>query len=585
MPFDGIVVKCIVEELNSLISGGRVDRIHQPSVDKIVISVYSGRSNYKLLASANPSCPGIYITVEPGRNPASPPMFCMLLRKHLSGGRVIDTVFNDYERIIDIRIDTIDEMGDRTVKKLVVEIMGRHSNIILVDGKGRIIDSIKHVDEGMSSVREVMPARPYIRPPSQGKESPESIDMQAFVNGLKKSGKTVQNYLLSRIQGFSPYICAEICKKAGVDENTAARDLESGDLERVGYELEEIIERIKRSEFKPWASFDRNGKPLDFHCLEPISRINITRYGSMSKAVDVFYRSRDMLNKIGMKRSSIAKKVNSALKRCEKKRGIHQKSIEDSSNSEELKLYGELITANIHAIPPKADKVLLLNYYSKNGDIAEIPLDPNLTPQENAQLYYKKYSLSKRTRAHAEKQLKQTMDEIEYLENVLHHLENCKSMGELEEIEEELFEQGILASGTKDNKKKAASSRPYHYRSSEGFDIYVGRNNRQNDMLTFKLSSPNDTWLHTRNIPGSHVIIKNNGQEIPQKTIEEAAILSALHSKARMSSKVPVDYTKVRYVKKPRDTRPGMVIYDNFKTIIVDPDITYCARLAAKENQ
>lgn len=647
MPFDGIVAKCVTLELNNILSGGRIDKIYQPAVDKAVIHVYSNGRNYKLLASANPSCPGIYITEESGSNPTSPLMFCMLLRKHLSGGRIIEFVFNDYERIIDMLVDTINEMGDRVTKKLVVEIMGKHSNVILVDEKDRIIDSIRHVDSEVSSVREIMPARPYIRPPAQDKENPETLDVGSYIRnakaGAKTGNKSIRNYILGGIRGFSPHVCTEICRIAGIDEDTPVNILTGEETEKLEQALRTVIECIKNNNFSPWVSYDNEGKPLDFHCLKPFSPVSnntcqvshdncqayhedgrgshdncrvshdtgrgshdnlpdsrdtgrgshdnftfshteIITHESISKAIDTFYLYRNLTDKVNSQKSSIMKKVRNELRKCQKKCEIHQKSLAESADSEKMKLYGELLTANIHSIPPFSEKVSLLNYYSDDGAYIEIPLDRNLSPQENAQRYYKKYAVYKRTYSHASRQLQKTLKDMEYLENVLLYLENCKSLPELDEIREELAEQGIISDSAKISRKKDAPSRPYHYVSSDGFDIYVGRNNKQNDVLT-QQSSPNDMWFHTRNIPGSHVIVRSGGRDIPDRTLREAAILSAVHSKARMSTKVPVDYTLVKYVRKPKGSRPGMVLYDNFKTLIADADESVRERLAIRESQ
>lgn len=585
MPFDGIVTKCVVEELNCILPGGRIDRIHQPALNEVVISIRAKGKSYRLLASANPSCPRVHITGDVKKNPKSPPMFCMLLRKHLCGGRIISFVFNDYERVADMNVETINEMGDPAVKKLVVEIMGKHSNIILLDHKNRIIDSIKHVDEETSRVREVMPARPYMRPPGQDKKSPEKLDTRELLINAS-SRKSIQNYLLGSIRGFSPYICREICEMADVDGKTPADSLSPDNIRALQEALLSVINASKNNDFHPWILYGRSATPSDFHCIKPVCIENTVFYESISTTLDIFYSEKDRQNMLDQKRNAVLRKVRGALRRCEKKQLIQQEDRRKTADFEKLKLYGELITANIHSIPLYADEVSVLNYYSTDKSNINIALDENLSPQENAQLYFKRYSHAKRTHAHAGRQLKKTIKEAQYLESVIHHLESCQTVSELEEIRSELLEQGILAeTKKKEQKRDSTSSPPYHYRSSDGFDILAGRNNKQNDILTLKKSADDDTWLHTRNIPGSHVIVKSSGRKLPDKTLEEAAIICAVHSKARLSRKVPVDYTTVKYVRKPKGLQPGLVLYDNFKTLVVDPDISLAKKLACDDER
>ncbi len=581
MPFDGVVTKCVVEELSDFLAGGRIDRIYQPALNEVVISIRSKGSTYRLLASANPSCPRIHMTGDVKKNPKSPPMFCMLLRKHLLGGSITGFVFNDYERVVDMNVETINEMGDLAIKVLVVEIMGKHSNIILLDEKKRIIDSIKHVDEETSSLREVMPARPYTRPPAQDKKSPEILDIGNLLEKSSSVGKSIQNFLLDSIRGFSPFICKHICTMADVNGKKPCDALSAENISRLEASLSSVIDAMKNSDFHPWMLLDNDTKPLDFHCIRPVSTENTVFYDSISETLDVFYSQRDRLNSLNQKRNSLLRKVRSALRRCERKQSIQQADIWETADFEKLRLYGELLTANIHSIQPHAEEVSVHDYYSTDNSHIKIALDKNLSPQENAQLYYKRYARTKRKYAYAGSHLRRTLKEIEYLENVIHHLESCETPRELTEVCQELIEQGIIKKLKREEQKRDdIPSAPYHYRSSDGFDILAGRNNKQNDMLTLKKSSPDDTWLHTRNIPGSHVIVKNSGRKLPDRTLEEAAVICAVHSKARLSRKVPVDYTTVKYVRKPKGLQPGLVLYDNFKTLVVDPDMSLAKKLA-----
>ncbi|HHW48175.1 MAG TPA: fibronectin/fibrinogen-binding protein [Clostridiaceae bacterium] len=577
MPFDGVVTKCIIEELKETILDGRIEKIFQPERDEIVLNIRAKGQNLKLLLSANSSYPRIHFTGVVKENPAAPPVFCMLLRKHLSGAKIIGVEFSDYERIVTLLVESINELGDMSVKKIIIEIMGRHSNIILVNSDDKIIDSIKHVDSETSSVREVMPARPYILPPSQNKTSPEALDMEKLFDKTDEySSTSLEKYLLNKIKGFSPLLCREICFRAGVDERTSISTLSVHARERVKSVLHELVSQIASGKFSPCLIFEDGSfeKPLDFHCVEIRQYKNIKHESSINRVLDIFYSKKDLIERIRQKKSVLIKVLQTNIERCNKKLSLQQEKLREVSDREKLRLYGELITANIYNIQKNAKSVKLLNYYSEGNEYIEVPLDENLSPQENAQRYFKKYAKAKSAYKYTSEQLQETLSELEYLEGVLVQLENSDKIQEIEEIKEELIEQGYISSRKKASSKRKndKTSLPMHFKSSEGIDIYVGKNNRQNDFLTMKQASSKDIWLHARNIPGSHVIIKKQQKNIGENTLLEAAILAAYYSRAKMSSAVPVDYTEVKNVKKPPGAKPGMVIYDNFKTIIVTPD-------------
>mgnify|MGYP000875204500 CR=1 FL=1 len=579
MPFDGIVVKSVVKELSGLLQGGRIEKIYQPEADEIILNIRAKSRNFKLVMSASANYPRIHITEDSKENPANPPMFCMLLRKHLSGGKIIDIEFHDYERMVTIHVESLNELGDLTAKKLIIEIMGRHSNIILTNSEDKIIDSIKHVDSEVSSVREIMPARLYTLPPAQDKISPGSLDIDLFVdnmvNDLSAKETSLEKYLLNNIKGFSPLLCREVCHRAAVESKAPASSLSYDDIERLKNALKEIINDIDGDRFAPCIIYsdEKGGPPIDFHCLEIHQYKNVKYLPSISQVLDTFYSHRDKAERLKQKKASIFKALNNSIDRCNKKLALQQEKLREVADREKLKLYGELITANIYCIPKGSKSVSLLNYYSESGEYLEIPLDENLTPQENAQKYFKQYSKAKSTFTFTSRQVEETLKELEYLESVALLLENCTTLQEIGEIRQELAEQGYLPSKKKaDNKKQDKASSPLHFKSSDGIDIFVGKNNKQNDLLTLKMASSNDLWLHTRNIPGSHVIIRKLQKEIPDSTLLEAAVLAAYYSRARLSSNVPVDYTCVKNVKKPAGAKPGMVIYENFKTVIVTPD-------------
>lgn len=576
MPFDGVVVKCIVNELSDMLLGGRIEKIFQPESDEIILNVRAKGQNLKLLLSANPSYPRVHFTESSKDNPAAPPVFCMLLRKHLSGGKITGIEFHDFERIITIEAESMNELGDLSSKKLIIEIMGRHSNIILVSNEGRILDSIKHVDSDVNRIREIMPGRPYILPPPQDKHNPEQVDIDLLFSEMKAGAETsIEKQLLSSIKGFSPLLCREICFLSGIDDRRPWGSLSEVELNSLKKALSEVIDDIENNRFNPCIIYDGtvDEKPIDFHCLKIKQYVHSKSFDSMSNVLDLFYFEKDRIERSKQKKADVLKLLNNNIDRCNKKLALQYDKLREVSEREKIKLAGELITANIYAIQKGAKKVSLLNYYSENQEYLEISLDENLTPQENAQRYFKQYVKAKNAYISTSKQVEETLKELDYLEGVLQLLENCSNIQEIDEVRQELSEQGYLSSKHFKNKfKKNKPSAPLRFRSSDGFDIFIGKNNKQNDQLTLKLSASNDLWMHTQNIPGSHVIIKNSGQTVPDSTLLEAALLAAYHSKAKFSSGVPVDYTYVKNVKKPPGSKPGMVTYTNFKTIIVTPD-------------
>ena len=575
MPFDGVVAKSIVQELTGELAGGRIDKILQPESDEIVLVVRARSKNSRLLLSASPRYPRIHLTETVKENPPVPPAFCMLLRKHLARGRIISFDFNDYERIIGINIEAAGELGDISQKKLVIEIMGRHSNIILLNEAGRILDAIKHVDSDISSVREVMPARLYILPPPQDKVSPSRLDIPELVRLLGSSDKSIEKFLLDNIKGFSPLLCREVCWRADIDGHGRASVLSDGERTALAQALRSVIEEIRNDEYHPAVYYEdeQHQVPLDFHCIGISQYAFGEHFDTVSQALDRFYASRDNAEHLRKKKADLYKVLNNSIERCSKKLAIQQDALRESADREKFRLYGELITANIYAIPRNAEKVSLMNYYSENGEYVEIPLDPDLTPQANAQHYFRKYAKAKSTYINTTHQIQQTQIELDYLESVLQTLDNCTSVQEIDEVRQELADQGYMVrKRRRSDKKETAATKPFRYRSSDGFDILVGKNNIQNDRLTLRTAQSGDIWLHTKTVPGSHVIIRRNGRDIPDRTIEQAAIIAAWHSKARMSSNVQVDYTQVKNVNKPSGAKPGMVIYTNYKTAVVTPD-------------
>ena len=415
--------------------------------------------------------------------------------------------------------------------------------------------------------------------------SPEQLDIKRVMAKAMSSRTRIEKFLLEQIKGFSPLLCRMLCQDAGLYDNPPAQSLSSDEIKAISASLERTADNLRKNQFKPYLLFDNsiipktgasfpvntaNSAPLDYHCVEFKDNVNMKSFSTISEVLDLFYSVKDVSSKLDQKKASILKKLNTALQRCERKAYLQQSDIENSKNMDELKLFGELITANIHSIPEMASSVSLQNYYDTDFSYIDIPLDKNLSPQKNAQKYFKKYNKAKSTFEHASENLKKTQAEIDYLESLIYQTENCESLQELAELNDELVSAGFITQARSKNSNQAEPSMPLHYVSSDGVDIYIGRNNRQNDLLTFKHAYKEDTWLHAKNIPGSHVIIHGKGK-IPDRTIAEAAELAAYHSKFKNSANVPVDITKVKDVRKPKGFKPGLVLYDNFRTLYVTP--------------
>ncbi|WP_058485304.1 Rqc2 family fibronectin-binding protein [Defluviitalea phaphyphila] len=574
MALDGIVISNIVYEIKKFMLYGRIDKIYQPETDEIVLSIRSEKNNYKLLLTSHNNYPRLHITNQKKKNPSTPPMFCMILRKHILGGRLINVIQPDFERIIEFHIETLNEMGDLCTKKLIVEIMGRHSNIILVDDNNKILDSIVHVSKDKSSVREVLPGKKYIKPPSQNKLNPLLIDNYGdYLKGLK--GTKLQKSIYQSFSGISPIIASEICHRSNLDPSLPLEKLTYENKKTISKVMNNIFSIIKNNLFTPQIIFDpANNNPIEFSSIDITQFIGYKKqeFDSISYVIETYYSEKDRMSRIKQKSSDIHKIIQNNLERCYKKKDLQLKQLKDISNREELRIYGELITANIYSISKGMNSFHTINFYDENQPEITIPLDPLLTPAENAQKYFKQYNKAKRTYTALNKQLKQTEEEIIYLESLLSAIQSSTDENDINDIRQELKEQGYIKNKKRNKIKEIEKSKPLHFVSKEGFDIYVGKNNRQNDELTLRFANPTDLWLHTKDIPGSHVIIKTKNKEVPKNTLILAANLAALHSKAKNSSNVPVDYTFKKHVRKPNGAKPGMVIYDNQKTIYVTPD-------------
>lgn len=576
MSLDGIVTRALTYELRDKLVGGRISKIHQPETDEIIMNIYNKGENYKLLLSANSSHPRIHFTNLQKDNPQEPPTFCMVLRKHLSGSTILDVSQFDMDRIIFIDISSLDELGIAKEKRLVIEIMGRHSNIILIDKNSKkIIDSITKVSFDMSRVRQILPGLIYETPPSQDKLNPLDINFDIFNNKLKEAPdkQEIFKFFYMNFTGMSPLVSREICFRAGVDIKKVIASLEENELDILFKNFQLVMNDIKENNYKPILVEKEEGGYKAFYCLElkQFSNLNIIEKDSISELLDLYYTRNDQLDRIEQKSHAIKKSIQTKLDRTLNKLAKQREEFLETKDREKYKVYADLISANLHSIKERGlDSITVSNFYSKDMEDITIPLDHRFDPNQNAQRYYKKYSRLKNGEQLLKKQIPETEDEISYLENILLSLENSTEISDLEDIREELVAGGYIKK-KKTKKKKKSTSRPHHYISSEGYNIYVGKNNRQNDELTLKFANKNDIWLHVQNMPGSHVIIRNDHGEISDKLLEEAAMLAAYYSSARQSSNVPIDYTEKKNVKKPSGAKPGMVIYEDFNTIFVTP--------------
>jgi predicted ribosome quality control (RQC) complex YloA/Tae2 family protein len=579
MSFDGIVTRAVVKELKENIVGGRIDKIYQPEKDEIMINIHHIGTNFRLVLSASSNNPRIYLTKITKKNPDSPPMFCMLLRKHLTGGVILNVEQYEMDRVVFIDISSTDELGQPTEKRIIIEIMGKHSNIILIDkDSSKIIDSVKRVTENMSRVRQILPGFYYENPPIKDKVNPLNSSYDGFKDLLEKENKNtdVYKFLYFNYLGLSPLISKEICFNADLDIDRTLISLSDNDINKLFTSFNNIMNMVRNDEYTPLYITTKGPNDIEaFHSL------TIKQYGtdnrvfndSISKILDICYSKKDISDRINQKSQSIRKSLNVKLERSYSKLGKQKEELLESKDREKYKIYADLISANTYKIQKGMKSIELENFYDETMNKLNVPLDIKLSAVENAQKYYKRYTKLKNAYHLLLEQIDETENEITYLENVILSIENATEIQELEEVKEELIKEGYIKGNDKKRKKakEETLSKPQHYISSDNFNIYVGKNNRQNEYLTLKFANKDDLWLHVQNMPGSHTIIKTEGKNIPSSTLEEAAILAAYFSKGKNSNHVPVDYTLKKNIKKPGNAKTGMVIYDNYKTIIIDP--------------
>ena len=570
MAFDGIVVSNIVNELNNTINGGRIYKIAEPENDELLLTIKTPLGQFRLIISANASLPLIYLTDDNKPSPITAPNFCMFLRKHINNGRIISITQPGLERIVDIEIEHLDEMGDLCRKHLIAEFMGKHSNIILCDDNNIILDSIKHVSAQMSSVREVLPQRPYFIPQVADKLNPLNTNADEFSSHVFSKPMHLFKALYTTYTGISPVIAEEICFEASIEGSKPANCLSEIEETHIYTIFNLFMDNVKNKNFFANIIFENN-VPVEFSALKLSMYENCTEYNSISSVIKDYYSKKEIATRIHQKSSDLRHIINNALERSYKKLDIQEKQMKDTEKKDKYRIYGELINTYGYDIPPKAKSFDAFNYYT--NETITIPLDETLTPIQNANKYFARYNKLKRTYEAGSRLIVEISEEIQYLESIINALDIATTENDLSELKLELSQTGYIKHFTKNNKTKT-NSKPLHFISSDGFDMYVGKNNIQNDELTFKFASGNDWWFHAKQMPGSHVIVKTMGKKIPDRTFEEAASLAAHFSKGKDQEKVEIDYVLKKEVKKPSGSKPGFVVYYTNYSMMADTDIS-----------
>ena len=583
MPIDAVFLESLRCELQQQLLACRVDKVQQPERDTILLSMRGPNGGGKLLLTASPNHPRIQLTSLSFENPAQPPMFCMLLRKHLTGGRLVSISQPPLERLVELTFDCIDEMGTPCRKKLILEIMGRNSNLILTGADGRILDCLRRVDFEMSEQRQVLPGLYYHLPPTQGKRSPwdaSEEELRALLCA-QKTQKMADSFLLETFGGLSPLLCRELAYAVFGQVDLDLSQLTDAQREDAAGNLFDALDRLHTGKRTP-VILVRDERPWDFTCI-PIRQyeglIAQEPQPSFSALLDTFYAKRDSLERMRQKTQALRKTLTNLHNRTARKLANQQKELEATFDREHLRRLGDIVTANLHVISRGQARLTAVDFYDPEMKEIDIPLNPAISPQQNATKFYKDYQKAKTAEKVLTEQIAKGEAELSYLASVLDELSRVESERDMQDIRQELTEGGYLRETGQKKKMKLPASKPMVFRSSDGFEILVGRNNRQNDLLTCKLAQKQDIWLHTQKIHGSHVIIACAPETPPDRTVTEAMQLAAYFSQAREGQNVPVDYTRVKNVKKPAGAKPGMVIYDHYSTAVVTPDAALAEKL------
>lgn len=576
MAFDGFVISNIVKELNDKILSGRIYKIYQPESDEITLVIKQNRENLRLHLSASPSLPLVYLSEQNKQNPIQAPNFCMLLRKHLGNGRIVSVTQPGYERIIEITVEHLDELGDVCRKKLIIELMGKHSNLIFVGQDGMILDSIRHVGANMSSKREVLPGIVYCTPPTQHKKDIDTLTLGDFLSEIKPKPVTIAKALCSSITGMSSFLANEVCYRAEVDGSCSTDSLSEDQCSDLYGQLKKLSLTMEQQNYVPNIIY-QNGEPKEFSCIPmtsyETSSYEVKTFSSISQVLVSYYSEKEKYTRMKQKSADLRKIVQTSIERTSKKYDLQRKQLLDTDKREKYKVYGELIQAYGYGLAPESKSLTCLNYYT-NEEIT-IPLDPAKTPQENAQKYFTRYNKLKRTFEALSELTLETKDDLTHLESIASSLSLAENEQDLASIKQELSDYGHLKKRGQKGMKKQAKSKPLHFVSTDGFHMYVGKNNYQNDELTFKFANGGDWWFHAKNMPGSHVIVKKEQADtLPDATFEEAGRLAAYYSSGRQAPKVEIDYIQRKELKKPPKAKPGFVIYHTNYSMMCIPDIS-----------
>lgn len=581
MPLDAICLGAVTNELNQALAGCRVEKVYQPDRDEIVLQTRGQGGAKRLLLSIAAGAPRVHFIDSARENPAAPPMFCMLLRKHVQGAKIAAITQPAVERMLAIELDTTDEMGVPCQKKLICELMGKHSNVILCDGDGRILDALRRVDGDLSGKRQVLPGLFYRMPPAQDKHDPFALSGAGVAAAVRQADgeQMLDRYLLSQLLGFSPLLCRELSYRATGDAAARIGTLTDEQCEKLGQVFDDLMGFLREGRARPFLlSKAEDGAVFDFTFL-PVTQyegvMTVTQAESFSALLAAFFEKKGRAERMARRSADLHKTVVNARDRLARKLAAQQKELDATQNREQYKRMGDLITANLYQLEKGMNKAAVIDYYAENCPEVEITLDVRLTPQQNAQRYFKMYNKAKTAENVLTEQIERGRADLEYLESVLVALGEAETERDLSQLREELTQTGVLSNKQTRNKKlrtKPVQAKPFHYRTSDGFEVFAGKNNLQNDLLTLKTAFKSDIWFHTQKIHGSHVILVTDGREPTNQAMTEAAMIAAYHSKARQSSRVPVDYTLVRQVKKPAGAKPGMVIYHVYQTAYVTPD-------------
>lgn len=587
MPLDALCLSGVVAELKPILTGAKIDKVHQPGRDEMILALRLGRGNGRLLLSASPNHPRLQMTELSRENPDAPPMFCMLLRKHLMGGRILSVEQPHLERIVELRLEVLDELGDRKERRLILEAMGRRANLVLVDDQGRIVDCLRRVDGDMSAQRQLLPGLFYRLPPAMEKADPTALDGGEWLRRVEQApGESrVDHWLLDTFGGWSPLVCREIAFRAGGRVDVTFDELGPQGRVRVGEAAEALLKTARENSFTPTViSVEKRPKDFTFFPAEQYEEAGeCTAYPTFSALMDRFYEQRENQERIRQKGQDLIRSVTNARDRTARKLANQQRELEATQDRERLRQFGDIITSNLHAMERGMATLRAMDFYDPDGGEVEIKLDPLLTPQQNAAKYYKEYNKAKTAEEMLTIQLEKGRRELDYLNSVLENITLAEGERDLQEIRQELADTGYLRRQIKGRDKgRRLSPKPMEFRSTAGLRISVGKNNMQNDLLTCKQAFKSDIWFHTQKIHGSHVILWTGGAQPDLQSLNEAACLAAWFSQGRESGKVPVDYTPVKYVKKPAGARPGMVVYTTYETAWVTPDESLVKRLRVK---